>query len=121
MISTNINNMRAKLRAGEIALGAGITFSDPTVTEALARTVDFVWIDMEHNATTTEAMLGHLIAARAGGTASIVRIPNNDVGWVKRVLDSGAEGIILPRAYSAREVAEFVSACRYPPLRHRGA
>jgi 2-keto-3-deoxy-L-rhamnonate aldolase RhmA len=112
--------MRAKLRAGGIALGAGITFSDPTVTEALAPLVDFFWIDMEHNATTTESMLGHLIAARASGAASIVRIPNNDVGWVKRVLDSGAEGIILPRAYTAHEVAEFVSACRYPPMGTRG-
>jgi len=112
--------MRAKLRAGTIVLGAGISFTDPTVTEALAPAVDFVWIDLEHNATTTEAMLGHLIAARAGGTASLVRIPSNDVGWVKRVLDCGAEGIILPRAYSAREVAEFVSACRYPPLGTRG-
>ena len=63
MISTHINRMREKLRAGELVLGAGITLSDPTVTEALARDVDFVWIDMEHNATTTEAMLGHLIAA----------------------------------------------------------
>jgi len=69
---------------------------------------------------TVEAMLGHLIAARAGGCASIVRIPSSDVGWVKRVLDSGAEGIILPRAYSAREVAAFVSACRYPPQGTRG-
>ena len=120
MISSHINGMRAKLRAGEIVLGAGITLSDPTVTEALAPFVDFFWIDMEHNATTTEAMLGHLIAARAGGAASIVRIPSNDVGWVKRVLDSGAEGIILPRAYSAQEVADFVSACRYPPLGTRG-
>jgi 2-keto-3-deoxy-L-rhamnonate aldolase RhmA len=49
--------MRAKLRAGELVLGAGITLSDPTVTEALARDVDFVWIDLEHNALTTEAML----------------------------------------------------------------
>jgi len=120
LISTHINKMRAKLRAGTIVLGAGISFTDPTVTEALAPAVDFVWIDLEHNATTTEAMLGHLIAARAGGTASLVRIPSNDVGWVKRVLDCGAEGIILPRAYSAREVAEFVSACRYPPLGTRG-
>jgi 2-dehydro-3-deoxyglucarate aldolase/4-hydroxy-2-oxoheptanedioate aldolase len=112
--------MRDKLRSGEIALGAGITFSDPTVTEALARGVDFVWIDLEHNATTTEAMLGHLIAARAGGAASLVRIPSDDVAWIKRVLDCGAEGIILPRAYSAREVADFVSSCRYPPLGTRG-
>jgi 2-keto-3-deoxy-L-rhamnonate aldolase RhmA len=120
LISTHINRMRAKLRAGEIVLGAGITLSDPTVTEALARDVDFVWIDLEHNAITTEVMLGHLIAARAGGVASIVRIPNNDVGWVKRVLDSGAEGIILPRSDSVQEAADFVSACRYPPLGTRG-
>lgn len=120
MISTHINRMREKLRAGDIVLGAGITLADPTVTEALAHVVDFVWIDLEHNAMTTESMLGHLIAARAGGCASIVRIPSNDVGWVKRVLDSGAEGLILPRAYSANEVEDFVSACRYPPLGTRG-
>jgi 2-keto-3-deoxy-L-rhamnonate aldolase RhmA len=68
LISTHINNMRAKLRTGEIALGAGITLFDPTVTEALTHSVDFVWIDMEHNATTTEAILGYLYAVcfRAG-------------------------------------------------------
>ena len=65
-------------------------------------------------------MLSHLIAARAGGAPSIVRIPSGDVSWVKRVLDSGAEGIILPRSYSAAEVAQFVSDCRYPPLGTRG-
>lgn len=120
MISAHIAKMREKLRAGQIVLGTGITFTDPTVTEAIAPSVDFVWIDLEHNALTVEKMLGHLIAARAGGCPSIVRIPSNDVGWIKRVLDSGAEGIILPRAYSAQEVADFVSACRYPPLGTRG-
>ena len=120
MISTHVQKMRNKLRSGQIVLGAGITLTDPTITEALAPSVDFVWIDLEHNALTTEAMLGHLIAARAGGCPSIVRIPSGDVGWIKRVLDSGAEGIILPRAYSAKEVSAFVSACRYPPLGTRG-
>ncbi|HUY90198.1 MAG TPA: aldolase/citrate lyase family protein [Pirellulales bacterium] len=120
MISTHINRMREKLRADELVLGASVTLCDPTVTEALSQCVDFLWIDLEHNAMTTESMLAHLIAARAGGAPSIVRIPSGDVGWVKRVLDSGAEGIILPRAYSAREAAEFVSACRYPPQGTRG-
>ncbi|MFO1094866.1 MAG: aldolase/citrate lyase family protein [Planctomycetaceae bacterium] len=120
MISTHINKMREKLRAGQIVLGCGISVTDPAVTEAIAPSVDFVWIDLEHNAMTTESMLGHLMAARAGGCASIVRIPNNDVAWIKRVLDSGAEGIILPRSYSAKEVASFVSACRYPPMGTRG-
>src|SRR5262245_52998128 len=107
MISTHIDRMREKLRAGKIVLGVGISLTDPAVTEAIAPSVDFVWIDLEHNAMTTESMLGHLMAARAGGCATIVRIPTNDVAWVKRVLDSGAEGIILPRAYSAEEVAQF--------------
>ncbi len=112
--------MREQLRAGETVLGIGISMTDPAVTEAIAPSVDFVWIDLEHNAMTTESMLGHLMAARAGGCPSIVRVPSSDVAWVKRVLDSGAEGIILPRAYSAKEVADFVSACRYPPLGTRG-
>ncbi len=120
MISAHIDRMRDKLRAGQVVLGAGISLTDPTVTEAIANSVDFVWIDLEHNAMTVESMIGHLIAARAGGCPSIVRIPTNDVAWVKRVLDSGAEGIILPRAYSAKEVAAFVSACRYPPMGTRG-
>lgn len=120
MISTHINAMRKKLQAGKVVLGCGVSLSDPVVTEALAPSVDFVWIDLEHSALSMESMLGHLIAARAGGCASIVRIPSNDVGWIKRVLDSGAEGIILPRAYSAQEVADFVSACRYPPMGTRG-
>ena len=120
MISNHINGMREKLRAGQILIGAGITLSDPAVTEALSAGVDFFWIDLEHSPTTTESLLGHLMAARAGRVPSIVRIPNNDVAWVKRVLDAGAEGIILPRCYSAAEGAEFVSACRYPPLGTRG-
>jgi 2-keto-3-deoxy-L-rhamnonate aldolase RhmA len=66
VISSYINRMRDKLRAGDLVLGAGITFSDPTVTEALAHWIDFFWIDLEHNPTTTEALLDHLIAARAG-------------------------------------------------------
>ena len=67
MISTHINRMREKLRAGEIALGIGVSLTDSCVTEAIAPSVDFVWIDLEHNAMSMESMLRHLIAARAGG------------------------------------------------------
>jgi 2-dehydro-3-deoxyglucarate aldolase/4-hydroxy-2-oxoheptanedioate aldolase len=120
MISNNIEKMRKKLRAGEVVLGCGITFTDPTVVEAIAPSADFLWIDLEHNPLTMEALVAHLIAARAAGCPTMVRIPNNDVGWIKRVLDSGAEGILLPRSYTAAEVASFVSACRYPPMGTRG-
>ena len=119
MIS-HIGKFREKLRSGRLCLGSGITFCDPAVTEAIAGSVDFLWIDLEHNPASLETMLAHLIAANAAGTPSLVRVPSSDVAWVKRVLDCGAEGVILPRAYSAQEVADFVSACRYPPLGTRG-
>ncbi len=119
MIS-HIHKFREQLRLGRVCLGIGITFSDPTVTEALCDSVDFVWIDLEHNPMSVESMAGHLIAARAGGAPALVRVPCGDVGWIKRVLDSGAEGIILPQAGSADDVRAFVSACRYPPLGTRG-
>lgn len=119
MIS-HINGFREKLKSGQTCLGAGITFCDPTVTEAIAGSCDFVWVDLEHNPASLETMLAHLIATRAAGVATVVRVPSGEVAWIKRVLDSGAEGIILPRAYSAQDVRDFVSACRYPPLGTRG-
>lgn len=116
----NIHKFREKMNAGIFCLGAGITFSDPAVTEALCDSVDFFWIDLEHNPTSLESMSTHLMAARAGGTPAIVRIPSGDVAWIKRVLDSGAEGIILPQAKTAEEIRDFVSACSYPPHGTRG-
>ncbi len=52
----NANSFREKIRSGEVSLGTNITFTDPTVTEALCSLLDFVWIDMEHNALTLESI-----------------------------------------------------------------
>lgn len=116
----NTKKFREKMDAGQLCFGPGITFADPAVTESISPSADFVWIDLEHNPTNLETMMGHLIAARAAGTMALVRVPSNDLGWIKRVLDTGAEGIILPQAQSYEDVAAFVSACRYPPLGTRG-
>ncbi len=116
----NTKAFRERMNAGRLCLGPGITFADPAVTESLGPSVDFVWIDLEHNPTDLQTMMGHLVAARAVGTMAMVRVPSGEIGWIKRVLDSGAEGIILPQAQSYEDVAKFVSACRYPPLGTRG-
>jgi len=60
--------------SGQPCFGPGITIADPAVTESIAPTADFVWIDLEHNPTNLQTMLAHLISARAGGTMSIVRV-----------------------------------------------
>ena len=119
MIS-HINRFRESLTAGKVCLGTGITLNDPVVVEALAPLVDFFWIDLEHNPIDLKTLLGHLIAARAGGAPAIVRVPSSDLPFLKRVLDTGAEGIIVPQVRSAAEVTQVVQACRYTPLGNRG-
>ena len=73
--------------------------------KALAPSVDFVWIDLEHNPTSLESLAAHLIAARAGGAPALVRVPSSDVAWIKRVLDTGAEAVIVPQI---RPVGTFI-------------
>ena len=117
---SHIQKFRKQLADGRLCLGTGISMNDPAVAEALAPVVDFLWIDMEHNPMGIETMMGHLIAARAGGAPVLVRVPSSDVPFLKRVLDSGAEGIIVPQVRTADEVRQVVQACRYPPLGTRG-
>lgn len=115
-----ITRFREHLKAGRVCLGTAITLADPLVTDAMADALDFVWIDLEHSAMSPEAMRGHLLAARARNVAALVRVPSSSTPFIKSVLDSGAEGIIVPQVVSAEEVAQVVSDCRYPPVGRRG-
>lgn len=94
--------------------------TDPAVTEALGDSVDFFWIDLEHTPIGLESLQAHLIAARAVGTPAMVRVPSSDPSWAKRVLDIGAEGIVVPQVRTVQEVQTFVDACRYAPMGKRG-
>src|SRR4051794_33165624 len=115
-----MQEFRHKLAEGVRCVGAGITCSDPAATEAIGKTADFFWIDLEHNPIGPEALLGHLIAARAVGVASLVRVAGSQTALIKPVLDAGAEGIIVPQVRSAAEVRGVVDDCRYPPRGRRG-
>jgi 2-dehydro-3-deoxyglucarate aldolase/4-hydroxy-2-oxoheptanedioate aldolase len=116
----NAQYFRQKLRQGELCLGTCISFTDPTVTEALSNVLDFVWIDMEHSAFSPEVVQGHIMATKGSRTTSIVRVPWNDPVLIKPVLDMGAAGIIAPNVRSADEARQLVAACLYPPQGIRG-
>jgi 2-dehydro-3-deoxyglucarate aldolase/4-hydroxy-2-oxoheptanedioate aldolase len=116
----NTDRFRDKMRQGQVCLGTCITFSDPTVTEALSGLLDFVWIDMEHNPLTLEAVQGHILATKGTGTVPLVRVPWNDPVLIKPVLDVGAAGVIVPLIRTADDARRAVAACRYPPEGIRG-
>jgi 2-keto-3-deoxy-L-rhamnonate aldolase RhmA len=115
-----IQEFRRKLTSGQLCLGAGITLSDAAVVEALAPGLDFVWIDLEHTHLSYESVQSHLIAARAGGIAALVRVRGSDIPHIKPVLDIGAEGIIVPQIRTADEVRAVVQMARYHPQGRRG-
>ena len=115
-----IGQFRDMLAAGKTCLGTVVTFTDATVTEALAQVLDFVWIDMEHNALSLEAVQAHLIAAKASDATALVRVAWNDAALIKPVLDIGAPGVIVPLIRTAEEARRAVAACLYPPEGIRG-
>ncbi len=82
--------------------------------------LDFVWIDMEHNALTLESVQAHVMATRGSETAPLVRVPWNDPVLIKPVLDIGAAGVIVPLIRTAEDARRAVAACLYPPAGIRG-
>jgi 2-dehydro-3-deoxyglucarate aldolase/4-hydroxy-2-oxoheptanedioate aldolase len=114
------NRFRDKIAQGQLVLGTCITFTDPTVTEALCGVLDFVWIDMEHNALSLEAVQGHIMATKGSETIPLVRVPWNDAVLIKPVLDIGAAGVIVPLIRTGEDARRAVTACLYPPAGIRG-
>jgi 2-keto-3-deoxy-L-rhamnonate aldolase RhmA len=114
------DSFREKLRRGQVCLGTVISLTDPTVTEALSPLFDFLWIDMEHSVLSLEAVQAHVMAARGGTAAPLVRVPWNDPVLIKPVLDLGAAGVIVPMVRTADDVRRAVAACLYPPEGIRG-
>lgn len=115
-----IQAFRAKLASGQVGLGCGITLTDPSVIEALGQRPDFYWIDLEHAPLDYQALLGHLVAVRTTVRPALVRVRGSDVPSIKTVIDTGADGIIVPQIGSADEVRQVVEATRYVPLGKRG-
>lgn len=115
-----INAFRQRIADGELLVGTSIALSDAQTSEALAPSLDFLWIDLEHAPMSPEAMRGHLLAARYKGTPVVVRVADYTTPYVKNALDAGAPGVIAPQITSVDQVRSFVGDCRYPPQGKRG-
>ncbi len=115
-----IRAFRDRLASHGRCIGPSITCADPALTEAIAPVADFLWIDTEHSPISIETLSGHLLAARACERAALVRVESSASGTIKRILDAGVDGIIVPQIRGYDEAAGAVADCRYPPLGRRG-
>lgn len=115
--------LRSRLRARESLVGSWLSIGHPAVAEVTAMIgFDMIVIDLEHTPTSLETLQGviHAIEAADSDAKPVVRLPWNDQVIVKRVLDLGPAGIIVPMVESRDEAETAVEATRYPPAGVRG-
>lgn len=115
------NLLKQKLGQGQATLGMWVTLESPTISE-LAATLAYDWvcIDAEHGHLDFKEVLEHIRALKNTNTTALVRIQEIEQGLIKRVLDIGAAGIIVPQVTTAEEVAQAVRFAKYPPWGIRG-
>lgn len=116
------NRLLSLLRAGKFTCGSWVSLCSPLGAEIMGLAgFDWLLIDMEHGAGDYQTLLAQLHAiAAAGETSPIVRVQGNDPNIVKRVLDLGAQGVMVPGIRTVDEARLAIAGAKYPPEGMRG-
>ncbi|MFN2644456.1 MAG: HpcH/HpaI aldolase/citrate lyase family protein [Burkholderiales bacterium] len=115
------NRFKRALAAGQPQIGLWSSLSSNYSVEVIAGAgFDWLLLDMEHSPNDLESLLGQLQAAAPYGAHPVVRVPWNDMVTIKRVLDVGAQSLLVPYVSNAEEARAAVSYTRYPPGGVRG-
>ena len=115
-------NTKHKLQNGEAALGGWIMIGHPTIAELMAgEGFDWIAVDMEHTATDQPTLENICRAVKGTGVDLFARLHACDAVLAKKVLDIGANGIIVPCINTAEEARQAVAIAKFPPEGVRGA
>ncbi len=114
-------SFKQRLQAGETVVGPIVSLPCADVADLLSRVgFDYLWIDLEHSPMDIgDAQI--LIQAAGGRCPCIIRVPEVSEAWIKKALDTGCDGIVIPQIRSAEEARVAVAWCQYPPAGRRGA
>lgn len=114
-------SLKKKLKNRELTFGSWVTIGHPAIVEIMAG-AGFEWltIDMEHSAISLESAQVLITTIQAKGMAALVRVSSNDPIQIKRVMDAGADGVIVPMVNSKEQAEQAVSSVKYPPKGKRG-
>jgi len=115
------NAFKQAIAAGRLQIGLWSSLASPIAAEIVADSgFDWILFDSEHSPNEVPGLLVQLQAAAGGTAAAIVRPAWNDVVLIKRVLDIGAQSLLVPYVQDAEEARRAVAAVRYPPAGIRG-
>jgi len=117
------NHTRRRLAEGKLALGMGLRLSRSVDIATIAKTCGYDWlfIDMEHSSMDLDAAAQIAMASLPVGITPIVRVPGKEHHHASRILDAGAQGIVVPHVDSVEEAERAVAYCKYPPVGKRSA
>jgi 2-keto-3-deoxy-L-rhamnonate aldolase RhmA len=112
-------SFKERLRGEKPLLGTLLSIPSPEIAEIIS-SLDFDWlfVDAEHGALDV-LDVQRIIQAAGEASTCLVRVPLNDEIWIKKALDAGAHGIIVPQVNSAREAQLAVRFSKYPPMGSR--
>ena len=105
--------LKQKLKTGQLTLGSWITLGNPGVAEIMANAgYDWLVVDLEHSTISME-QAGELIRViDLLGVTPLVRLTSNDPNQVKRLMDAGSKGIIVPMVNNAEDAVKAVAGTR---------
>lgn len=109
-------SLKTKLNQGKALVGTIVGLPATEITELLSAVgYEWLFIDMEHGALDI-SMVQHLLQAAGPDTPCLVRVPQNGEVWIKKCLDLGPAGVIVPLIRSLEDARQAVNFSKYPPL-----
>lgn len=113
--------LKERLAGGGTVVGSWLSLGSVSGAEIMALAgFEFLVVDLEHSPTSLETTAEIIRVVDLVGTSPLVRVTSNDPHLIKRVLDAGAHGIVVPNITTADEARAAVRATRYAPLGDRG-
>jgi len=115
------NPVKTKLKNGQKTIGGFLQTVSPVAAEIMSRSgFDWLIVDMEHAPGGFENLQAQLQAMNGTGVVPFARAPWNDMVAIKKILDTGVMGVLVPYVNTCAEAEAAVAACKYPPRGVRG-
>ena len=120
-MNSNQKSIKSKFQNRSPIFASWTSIGHPQITEMLVRSgVEFLGIDIEHSTISQEQSQRIISACHSQGVACLPRVATHNPEAIKRLLDSGADGVIVPTVETPEQVERLIEWTKYPPIGKRG-
>lgn len=113
--------LKKTLKNNELSIGSWITLAHPAIPEIMSASgFDWLVIDLEHSSLSLRDMEDMIRVIELSNTTPLVRLSNNDSTQIKRAMDSGSHGVLVPMVKTKKDAINAIKAVKYHPKGNRG-